>query len=103
MTSDDCAQDCCCSTWVDSALAGSQFCASFFSALVSLPASGPASATMISQNATTTHLARRPAGSLAIEPILLMKSPPLSHPAPADNWPAVCARSQLARLVSAHR
>src|SRR6201995_4161612 len=47
---------------VDSALAGSHDWASFFSAPVSLPDSGPASATTTSQNTSTSHLVRRPAG-----------------------------------------
>src|SRR4051794_10208211 len=47
-------------TFVDSALPGSQFFASFFSALVSLPASGPAAATSTTQKSSTSHLVRRP-------------------------------------------
>ena len=46
-------RDCRSSTLVDSALAGSQDDESFFSAPVSLPASGPATATTTSQK--TTH------------------------------------------------
>src|SRR5262245_15852870 len=55
--------DCSFSTLVDSALAGSQACASFFSAPVSFPDSDPATAATISQNTRTAHLLRRPAGS----------------------------------------
>jgi len=56
----DWKRDCRSSTLVDSALAGSQDDESFFCAPVSLPDSGPATATMISQKTTTAHLARRP-------------------------------------------
>src|ERR1700753_3337721 len=52
--------DCRFSTWVDSALAGSQDDESFFSAPVSLLDNGAARATMISQKTRTPHLARRP-------------------------------------------
>ena len=62
-------------TWVDSALAGSQDDASFFSAPVSLPDSGPASATMISQKTTTAHLARRPLARVRMARARLMVNP----------------------------
>src|SRR6266508_5939611 len=52
-------------TWVDSAFFGSQADASFFWALLSLPASGPATATTTSQKAMTPHLDQRPHGILA--------------------------------------
>src|SRR5947209_6944311 len=56
----DWKRDCTFSTWVDSALGGSQADASFFSAPLSLPASEPSTATMISQKTRTAHLVRRP-------------------------------------------
>src|SRR5215470_14308797 len=62
---------------VDSAAAGSQADALFFSAPVSLPASGPSTATMISQNTRTAHLVRRPAGIRMIALALLMPRSPL--------------------------
>src|SRR5215216_3254703 len=52
-------------TWVDSALLGSQAEASFCWALFSLPDSGPATATTATQKTRTTHLVQRPAGMLA--------------------------------------
>src|SRR6266566_4164663 len=55
------------STCVDSALGGSHDWASFFSAPVSLPDNGPASATTTSQNTSTSHLVRRPAGIPTID------------------------------------
>ena len=54
------------STCVDSARGGSQAWASFFSAPVSFPESGPASATRTSQNTSTSHLVLRPAGMRVI-------------------------------------
>ncbi len=60
---------------VDSALAGSQDDESFFSAPVSLPDSGPATATMISQKTTTAHLARRPLATAMIVRARLMVIP----------------------------
>src|SRR6266508_1410699 len=53
-------------TWVDSALWGSQAAVSFCWALLSLADSGPAAATTATQKTRTSHLVRRPAGSLAI-------------------------------------
>src|ERR1700722_18316130 len=67
--------DCRSSTLVDSALAGSQADESFFSAPVSLPDSGPATATMISQKTTTAHLARRPLATVMIERARLIVIP----------------------------
>src|SRR5215218_2817046 len=52
-------------TWVDSALLGSQAEASFCWALFSLPASGPATANTTTQNPRTIHLVQRPLGMLA--------------------------------------
>src|SRR5829696_7656371 len=52
-------------TWVDSALWGSQADASFCWALLSLPASGPATAHPAIQKTSTAHLPQRPAGVLA--------------------------------------
>src|SRR6516162_7601079 len=63
-------------TWVDSAFGGSQDEASFFSAPVSFPDSGPATATMTSQNTSTSHLVRRPAGAYAIARKTAMPDPP---------------------------
>src|SRR4051794_41001363 len=51
---------CSSSTCVDSALPGSHDFASFFSAPDSLPASGPAAATTMTQNSNTRYLVRRP-------------------------------------------
>src|SRR4051812_29428591 len=51
---------CAASTLVDSALPGSQDWASFFSTPVSLPASGPSTATTSSQKMSTSHLVLRP-------------------------------------------
>ena len=67
--------DCRLSTWVDSALAGSQDDESFFSAPVSLPDSGPARATTISQKTTTPHLARRPLANVMMARARLMMIP----------------------------
>src|SRR5512140_3016592 len=64
-------------TCVDSALGGSHDWASFFSAPVSLPDSGPASATTTTQNTSTSHLVRRPAGIATIPRILLTQDPPV--------------------------
>src|SRR6185312_12176660 len=50
------------SACVDSAADGSHDWASFFSTPVSLPDSCPASATTTTQNTSTSHLVRRPAG-----------------------------------------
>src|SRR5829696_2024769 len=52
-------------TWVDSALWGSQADASFCWALLSLPASGPATANTATQKTSTAHLPQRPLGMLA--------------------------------------
>ena len=63
-------------TCVDSAFAGSQAEASFFSAPISFPDSGPATATMISQPTSTSHLARRPPDTVAIPRRKLTAGPP---------------------------
>src|SRR5215470_9795028 len=65
-------------TWVDSAFDGSQDEASFFSAPVSFPDSGPARATITSQNTSTSHLVRRPAGAYAIARKTAMPDPPVA-------------------------
>src|SRR5918994_394152 len=62
-------------TWVDSALLGSQADASFCWALFSFPASGPATANTTIQNPRTTHLVRRPPGRLAIRRTPLISLP----------------------------
>jgi hypothetical protein len=67
-------------TSVDSAFAGSQAEVSFFSAPVSFPDSGPATATMISQPTSTSHLARRPADAVAIPRRKLTSGPPVTFP-----------------------
>ena len=71
----DCTLACRLTTLVDSALAGSHADESFFSAPVSLPASGPATTTMISQKTSTSHLVRRPPGTRRSARALLMKIP----------------------------
>src|SRR5829696_9200447 len=76
-------------TWVDSALLGSQAEASFCWALFSLPASGPATANTTTQNPRTTHLVRRPLGRLTIRRTPLM-TPPTVTPHTIDHgllWP----------------
>src|SRR5215204_4990368 len=57
-------------TWVDSALWGSQA-----EALFCLPASGPATANSPIQKARTTHLLQRPQGRAAIRRAPLMQPP----------------------------
>src|SRR5215467_523489 len=75
-------------TCVDSALGGSHDWASFFSAPFSLPDSGPASATTTSQNTSTIHLVRRPAGTPTIPRITQdPPSPVLSRPWYDDHAP----------------
>ncbi len=60
---------------MDSALGGSHDWASFFSAPISFPDSGPATATTTSQNTSTSHLVRRPAGIPVIPRALPMPAP----------------------------
>src|SRR6266516_2079403 len=67
--------DCRSRTWVDSALAGSQALASFFSAPISFPDSGKATTTTTSHKPTTSHLVQLPAGISAILLNLLTDSP----------------------------
>src|SRR5215211_1047199 len=62
-------------TWVDSALFGSQADESFCWALFSFPASGHATAITTIQNPRTTHLVRRPLGKPTIRRI-----PPITLP-----------------------
>src|SRR6266699_946131 len=69
-------RDCTSSTLVDSALAGSQADALFFSTPVSLPPSGPITATMTSQKTRTAHLVRRPPGMRMIALALLIPRSP---------------------------
>src|SRR6266516_7224631 len=73
----DWKRDCRARTLVDSALAGSQALASFFSAPISFPASGKATTTTTSQKPTTSHLVQLPAGISAIRLSLLIDSPRL--------------------------
>ena len=61
------------STWVDSALPGSQDFASFFWASVSLPASGAAIPTTMSQKRMMRYLNRRPV--IRLDRDLVMTSP----------------------------
>ena len=85
--------DCRSRTWVDSALAGSQALASFFSAPISLFDSGKATTTTTSQKPTTSHLVQLPAGISAILLALLIDSPrgpwqpqyPIQDPLAADE------------------
>ena len=65
------------STCVDSALGGSHDWASFFSTPVSFPDSGPATATTTTQNTSTSHLVRRPAGIPTIDLSLDMPDSPV--------------------------
>src|SRR6266498_4757113 len=62
-------------TLVDSAFAGSHDFASFFSAPLSLLASGEARASTATQNTTTAHLVHRPQGMPAILRAALMGLP----------------------------
>jgi hypothetical protein len=70
MVSGEVNEDWMSSTWVDSALPGSQDLASFFSTPVNLPASGPATATTTSQNRMTRYLIRRPVIMLATDLVM---------------------------------
>ena len=74
-------RDCTSRTLVDSAAGGSQADASFFSAPVRLPASGPITATTISQKTRTAHLVRRPLGMATIARARLMMFPRIGRPA----------------------
>ncbi len=67
--------DCRFRTFVDSALAGSQACESFFSAPVSLLASGPSATTTMTQNTRISHLVRRPLGRRKIERAVFIRIP----------------------------
>src|SRR4029453_16339738 len=69
-------------TWVDSALFGSQAALSFGGARWTLPASGPATAKTAIQKTRTTHLLQRPHGSPANRRAQLMTPPTPSHPTP---------------------
>src|SRR6266567_8379292 len=67
--------DCTSRTLVDSALPGSQYFRSFFSAPVSFLDSGKARTSMTTQKPTTTHLVQLPAGISAIFLSLLIDAP----------------------------
>src|SRR5215216_1046662 len=67
-------------TWVDSALWGSQAELSFCWALLSLPASGQATANTAIQKPRTTHLPQRPLGRLTIRRTPLMTTPSRHSP-----------------------
>src|SRR6185437_10519611 len=95
------------STLVDSAFAGSQDLAWFFSAPVSLPASGKAATSTTSQNPSTTHLVHFPVGTCAAFRANSMQSPdsgcPPELPVPAhaiavllSDWTSCAVRWQLA-------
>src|SRR5215472_3502848 len=75
--------DCTSRTLVDSASAGSQALASFFSAPVSFDDSGKAITSTTSQKPTTTHLVQLPAGIAAIFLSVLIVFP--SDPAGDQN------------------
>src|SRR2546430_4672183 len=76
--------DCRSRTLVDSALAGSQALASFFSAPMSLFDNGNATTTTTSQKPTTSHLVQLPAGISAIRlaPLIDPPAPPPLAPRP---------------------
>src|SRR4029453_2402389 len=67
-------------TWVDSALFGSQAEESFCWALLSLLACDPAKPTTTIQKATTTNLVQRPAGKVTIRRTRSMTTPSTRHP-----------------------
>src|SRR5215469_15089897 len=72
----DWKRDCTSRTLVDSAFAGSQAFASFFSAPVSFDDSGNAITSTTSQKPTTTHLVQLPAGiSVSLLATLFIDSP----------------------------
>src|SRR5215831_21254755 len=72
----DWKRDCTSRTLVDSAFAGSQALASFFSAPVSFDDSGSAITSTTSQKPTTTHLVQLPAGiSVSLLATLFIDSP----------------------------
>src|SRR5215218_7623797 len=91
-------------TWVDSALLGSQAEASFCWALFSLPASGPASANTAIQKTRTPHLLLRPPGSPANRRAQLMTTPESVTSRTADHHrsyrqagqPESCPRTYIA-------
>src|SRR5215211_3222650 len=79
-------------TWVDSALWGSQAELSFCWALLSLPASGPATANTAIQKPRTTHLLQRPLGRPTIRRTPLMTPPTVTahtadhHSSATPGW-----------------
>jgi hypothetical protein len=78
-------RDCTSSTLVDSALAGSQALASFFSAPLSLPDSGNATTTTTSQKPSTSHLVQLPDGiSAALRAMLI--APPQTRGGQRPLW-----------------
>src|SRR6266516_612970 len=84
----DWKRDCRSRTLVDSALAGSQALASFFSAPMSLFDSGKATTTTTSQKPTTSNLVQLPAGISAILLALLIDAPwPPAAACPAPVHP----------------
>src|SRR4029450_4854481 len=79
-------------TWVDSALFGSQAELSFCWALFSLPASGPATANTAIQKPRTTHLVRRPLGRPTIRRTPLMTPPTVTPPTTLPPNPGLVKR-----------
>src|SRR5215467_1891484 len=77
----DWKRDCTLRTWVDSAFAGSQALASFFSAPVSFDESGRAITSTTTQKPTTTHLVQLPAGISVSLLATLFIGPPRGLPA----------------------
>src|SRR5438034_7423854 len=89
--------DCTSRALVDSALAGSQAFASFFSAPMSFPASGKAATTTTTQKPTTSHLVQLPAGIAAIFCALLMDSP---NPAVSPVSPVPAAACLIVHIYA---
>src|SRR5215212_8399818 len=89
-------------TWVDSALLGSQAEASFCWALFSLPARGPATANTAIQKTSTPHLLQRPPGSPAIRRAQPMTppTPSLSYRRPPSMFPASRSTQILDTAIS---
>src|SRR5215472_2379085 len=86
-------------TLVDSALAGSHWAVSFFSACLSFSDSGTATAITITHKPTTSHLVQRPAGISAIFLRLLIASPRVSPGRPLPQ----SGRSLLATVTGRGR
>src|SRR5580704_17672241 len=102
----DWKRDCTASTLVDSAELGSQDWALFFSAPVSLPASGPRTARMMSQRTSTAHLERRPLATPTSARALVMMGPPERSTervaSMADYEPRRRLSQDISRLTQSH-